>query len=250
MEQERWERWIHRQVFLPEEEDHPPSTALEPLTLLSFVLPTLMPTVGGWALDYTTKAASQAVMSSALSLAVQNRDLVSTMLSVPLRLFFSPAAPISRPAESILAKASAATAVLPNVSTALVLGVAGVSTLFFEYVGMKAMVHETRRSGVLQAEGAIQARYRKEPFYAHDNQRPWSGEVDPVRVVYNILVGVNSSLFYVAGGNSTDPSAEIMHWSQILLYWEILARLVHLYGWSPVGAASRLLFTKLLARKR
>jgi hypothetical protein len=250
-EQERWERWIHRRVFSPEE-DHPPSTGLEPLTLLSFVLPTVMPSLGSWALDYTTKAASQAVMSSALSLAVQNRDLVSSMLSVPLRLFFSPA-PISPPAQSILAKASAATAVLPRTSTALVLGVVGVSTLFFEYVGMHAMVHETQRSRVVQTGGlknALQTRYRQEPFYAQNNQPMWTGQVDAVRVVYNILVGVNSSLFYVAGGKSIDPTAEIMHWSQILLYWEILARLVHLYGWSPVGAASRLLFSRLLARRR
>ena len=138
----------------------------------------------------------------------------------------------------------------------IVLGVAAVATLIFEYSGMQAMRVETRRTpfvmGGLTARvrETIHERYRhKTQYYSNPNSKFSVTEIDPIRTVYNVLVGVNTILFTVVGGKSADPTAEIVHWTSILLYWEVLVRLVQLYGWSPVGAAVRLFFSRLVEKE-
>jgi hypothetical protein len=75
-------------------------------------------------------------------------------------------------------------------------------------------------------------------------------EYDPVRMIYNTLVGLNHALFYCLGGRSEDPSEEIVHWTKVLLYWEILARLLKQHGVGPMSLASNLFLSDLWGRRK
>jgi hypothetical protein len=135
----------------------------------------------------------------------------------------------------------------------LILGLSALSVLFFEYVGMEAMQNETKKGKILNnthtlagyCRQSIQTLYETGTAYYTSAQPEFSlAEISLQRTIYNVLVGVNTKLFSLVG-YSTDPTAEVFHWTAVWLYWEVLVRLVRLHGWSPVGAAVRMLFAKL-----
>jgi hypothetical protein len=64
--------------------------------------------------------------------------------------------------------------------------------------------------------------------------------VNPVRAVTNVLIGLLSKLPMV-NLKTQDPIDTFLVWAQMTGYWEVLARLVGLYGWAPVYVASRAL---------
>jgi hypothetical protein len=88
-----------------------------------------------------------------------------------------------------------------------------------------------------------------------DDTLSWKDYLNPrqynaVRIVYNTLVGINSTLFSIIGGQSTDPSHEIMHWAKVLLYWEVIARLLVLHGLGPVQLATHLFLHDIVAESK
>jgi hypothetical protein len=95
--------------------------------------------------------------------------------------------------------------------------------------------------------------YNANHYYQKQNgNASWTHYLDPrqynaVRIVYNTLVGINSTLFSIIGGESTDPSHEIVHWGKVLLYWEVLARLLVLHGLGPVQLATHLFLHDIVA---
>jgi hypothetical protein len=95
--------------------------------------------------------------------------------------------------------------------------------------------------------------YNSNHYYQkQDGNASWRHYLDPrqynaVRIVYNTLVGINSTLFSIIGGESTDPSHEIVHWGKVLLYWEVLARLLVLHGLGPVQLATHLFLHDIVA---
>ena len=112
------------------------------------------------------------------------------------------------------------------------------------------MVNETKRNKLILTSDdslSITTKLKKQIYKRYKNSSksyyddPQKGlfilkEMDPIRIVYNVLVGVNTVLFKV-------------HWTSIFIYLEILARLVNLHGWTPVRAANKIHFSKLLASK-
>jgi hypothetical protein len=100
----------------------------------------------------------------------------------------------------------------------------------------------------------IYSRYKRSSYY--DNNAQGASEManpfkyDPVRIVYNTLVGLNHALFFCVGGESDDPSHEILHWTKALFYWEILARLLRLHGLGPLQLASKMLLQDLWGKTK
>ncbi len=142
-------------------------------------------------------------------------------------------------------------------------------SLYFQYMGMTIMKEaNTNYQSITtfidpaDSDGAnptkvnssfkkyIFSRYKRSAYY-DANARGSAGEMvnplkyDPVRIVYNTLVGLNHALFFCVGGESDDPSHEILHWTKALFYWEILARLLRLHGLGPLQLASKMLLQDL-----
>ena len=268
--QAEWNHLIHSYIKQPpepvqEQDLHPSITGALPIALLQLALPALLPSVRdmGW---YTTKyIAQKALQSSIHSLSsTLPYTLISSMISVPVSLFTSHANKNNnvinhtRRSDSIILDASAnfhddnllLHKGIPLSTKNLLIGLGAVGTLFFEYMGTQAMVNETKRNKLIltsddslsittQLKKQIYQRYKNSSKSYYDD--PQKGlfilkEMDPVRIVYNVLVGVNTVLFKV-------------HWTSIFIYLEILARLVNLHGWTPVRAANKIHFSKLLASK-
>ena len=262
--QQTWEQWIHDRLSESDRPERVPITGFPLMPLAALAMPYVMPT----ALAVTAQT-SQAAAITALRYTLQHvgatSALGSSLLSLPTAWFASSLrskqrvdhailqANMGRPPQDWISQGS---------KHAVILGVAAASTLFFEFMGMYQMAEETKKSRILwdaqkdtwtgYLKNEVHKRYSDTPFYTGPaylkNLKP--NDVDPVRAVYNILVGINKTLFIFVRGESTDPTVEIIHWTSILFYWEILARLVNLYGWSPVGAASKLLFSRLWAEHK
>lgn len=147
------------------------------------------------------------------------------------------------------------------------LGILSVVVLYLEYLGMRHMKSELPRMQVQVAQGAtgtdpittrcrqmLHTRYRKSKYYTLTNPGIFKTlspqDIDPVRVVYNLLVGLNTAFFAALGGRSTDSTAEILHWGGLWFYWEVLAQLVHLYGLSPVTIAYKHIYPQLVKELR
>jgi hypothetical protein len=147
------------------------------------------------------------------------------------------------------------------------LGILSVVVLYLEYLGMRHMKSELPRMQVQVAQGTtgtdpittkcrqiLHGRYRKSTYYTVPNpgifQTIGPQDTDPVRVVYNLLVGLNTAFFAALGGRSTDSTAEILHWGGLWFYWEVLAQLVHLYGLSPVTIAYKHIYAQLVKELR
>jgi len=264
---EAWHAWIRRRLRVDPRTmvERPMTTGWVPFAIASY----LMPSVASIGWSVTKTAATQVLNASARSLFLQNQgSLVSAILSVPTHLFFSSPHPPSEKAKELLAIAThdsdlgSLLKTLTESRRSIALFLCAVTTLFLEYFGMTAMQTETRQNAhalpsqdslslTTQIKKTIHTRYQRSPYYQRKdaNRILDLKDVDAVRAAYNILVGVNQVLFAV-GGTSTDPSAEIVHWSAILLYWEVLSRLLHLYGWAPLSAASRLLLSNLTTAQK
>jgi hypothetical protein len=119
-----------------------------------------------------------------------------------------------------------------------------VLSLYFQFSGMNIMREVHAKSDPERLKGYINARYSDSQYY---NKKGTANPLkfDPVRIVYNTLVGLNHALFFCVGGESDDPAHEILHWTKALLYWEILARLLRVHGLGPLQLASRLLLQDL-----
>ena len=142
---------------------------------------------------------------------------------------------------------------------ALALGALG--TLYFEFTGMHQMTEELPRLSSLVAPATgtsntalidscksfVHRAYSNSPYYLDPKNISVmdTTDVSAVRIVYNILVGLNTTFFTLLRSSSLDPTAELIHWGGIWFYWEILAQLVHLYGFTPVSIAYRQLYAQL-----
>ena len=139
-------------------------------------------------------------------------------------------------------------------------------SLYFQYLGMTIMKEENAKYKDMTAiiddtnmdrnkgdaavnsrvKQIIHSKYNTASYYKKSSEGVIHGnlfnikEYDPVRIVYNTLVGLNHTLFVCMGGQSDDPTHEITHWTKVLLYWEILARLLNLHGLGPLKIASSL----------
>jgi hypothetical protein len=89
----------------------------------------------------------------------------------------------------------------------------------------------------------IASLYQSDKYYTDEEDSVfWTpSRYSPVRIIYNTLVGMNQALFYCMGGTSDDPSHEIAHWAKILLYWEVLSRLIKRHGLGPTHLATQLI---------
>lgn len=147
---------------------------------------------------------------------------------------------------------------------------------YFQYVGMNTMrVEKKKYTSILQRSNKneddilnqptpnsfvkkkIFEVYNKSTYYQNNSSEEYEFDkwMDPreylvVRGIYNTLVGLNSTLFYCLGGHSDDPTHEIVHWTKVLMYWEILARLIHRNGLGPMTMATNLLLSNLGKRKK
>ena len=75
-------------------------------------------------------------------------------------------------------------------------------------------------------------------------------EYSIVRVIFNTLVGLNSTLFLCLGGQSDDPTHEIVHWAKVLMYSQILTMLLRKHGLGPMTLATKLVLRKLWTMKK
>ena len=365
-DQNEWDEWIQTQIRNGLDETSSSirpchKTGLELVSLATaFVVPFVMPTIVQTATDYTKKAAVNALTHSIHQLLQPsqgteagnyNASIISSMIAIPTRLFFSSDVLGKGGGSSWFSSMMSSTGFLsrgesdnrkkiqlPSTTTtsaneldrfihqaqnfannqqknmgrgegfesihlnhfsgpstqAVLLGVGAVSTLLFEFIGMRVMQGETQRNEVLSSLRTKKSMARGSTGGNNDNNQPLLGggegligvckrilhqqyisntkyyktpgvgggsnhslignlspqEMNPIRIVYNILVGINYILFHGSGYESIDPTAEIVHWSSILFYWEVLARLVQLYGWGPVSLATKLLFSDLWSEQQ
>lgn len=149
-----------------------------------------------------------------------------------------------------------------------------VLSFFFQYMGMNIMKKTISQNkgltDLIEDEDdnrwanpnawykkKIASIYKQHSYYS-TNRNPieeanttWEiKDFNSIRILYNTLVGMNYSLFRCMGGESDDPSHEIIHWTKILLYWEILVRLVKLHGLGPVRIATQLVLHTLMDKGR
>jgi len=146
---------------------------------------------------------------------------------------------------------------------------ASVVSLYFQYIGMMSMKEDYPKytaidshvdgkklddkpsaSFIIKLKEDIYSKYKKSDFYYAPQDNKTSNlfdtkslnikEYNSVRLIYNTLVGLNHTLFFCLGGNSQDPIHEIIHWTKILVYWEILARLLKQNGLGPMQIASQM----------
>jgi hypothetical protein len=157
---------------------------------------------------------------------------------------------------------------LSKANVAILVLLTSMISLYFQYIGMNIMRKENelfqKITSNLHMDNSgdydfnswfkkkIMSFYETSDFYnSLEDQSVWSTDLfnvikyHPVRMAYNTLVGINYALFYCLQGRSDDPSREIIHWTKILLYWEILARLIKHNGFAPVHLATRLLLYNL-----
>ena len=256
----------------------------------AFVLPSLVPAVTGLAGHLTKQAATQALNYSIQELAKGNlgsqvsTSVLQSMLFLPTSLFSSMMSPNQQKIDRLIEQGRAYNSKsggskssddfkeilldqFDNKGRAIILGLGAVSVFFFEWMGMEVMKGETHKNDILLTsqdqgviglcKGMVQKQYTHKTDYYIKKAGEVEGEghfhlneMDPVRTVYNVLVGVNYILFWASGHHSSDPTAEIVHWTSILFYWEILVRLVRLHGWSPVAGASKLLLADLWSQQQ
>jgi hypothetical protein len=148
----------------------------------------------------------------------------------------------------------------------MMLLLASVSSLYFQFKGMSIMKEENAKYKGLSSniisdktntafEKYIFRKYDSASYYKERNESLLSQKTlemqqyDPVRIIYNILVGMNHTLFYCMGGRSDDPTHEIIHWTKVLFYWEILARLLNRHGVGPMNIASEIFLNFLWTKK-
>lgn len=211
----------------------------------------------------------------------QSTSLMNHMLAIPSRVFGSvssslpssmqyllatnpPAAPPQQlHAQAFQALQTATAAAMRGDDTAKywALGLSSMATLYLEYLGANQMAQELPRIKSLvasnqghpmtvvdQCKQLLSDRYSQAAYYTNPDTQSFFTlkETDPVRTVYNLLVGLNTGFFQLLQTQSLDPAAEVYHWGAIWFYWEVLAHLVHMYGLSPVQTAYKQLHAQLI----
>ena len=76
------------------------------------------------------------------------------------------------------------------------------------------------------------------PYYTtgfDPKKNRWEFDKDPNRIIENIMVGLVSMLGFEDSGNNAFKGLRLSF--RMFVLWELLVRLVHLYGWSPVYQA-------------
>ena len=238
-----------RAFLAPKSDDSPPLTGG---FFVPFLMSAVLPSVGPKLAASIARTVLQSTLHNMGSSGVPGMVL-DQLLNTPLYLLGLDRNPHAAARAQALIDASRARQNDPGLlqQNQIPLALGALTTLFVEYWGMQtmqanyqknALVPNSKTSLVGAAKSLVHQRYARKTLYysTPQDQEPefHPGEVDPVRVVYNILVGVNMALFKVGNGESTDPEAELLHWGAIWVYWEVLVRLIGQYGWSPVGAAS------------
>ena len=248
--QRHWEAWAHEAIVTAQAaekgEDRIAVTGI-PLMALLFPIPTLMHlATAGFAFSISQLPWAAGLVMSRM-IAAPMSILISGVVSPRAKTFV----------ERVVGSSSSSTPAIPT-SAVLVL-LASVASLFLEYVGRQAMKKETPKTQVAleptlnpltnMYKGWVHAQYTHRTAYYNEGAAfSLSEGGSPVRIVYNVLVGLNCSVFYMLGGKSADPSTELIHWGAILFYWEVLVHLLHLYGWGPVSSAVHMLLHRLLRR--
>jgi len=90
----------------------------------------------------------------------------------------------------------------------------------------------------------IQQLYIKSSFYS-ENKKDVSimsnlnNDCDPVRIIFNILLGatMQANAFIGLKSSREDSILLFTQWASIVMYWEIIAHLLHIHGWAPLYLA-------------
>lgn len=160
----------------------------------------------------------------------------------------------------------------------LMILVISIQLLYFQYVGMTTMKNQKKQYTSLLArvdsneddiivnsyktstdhvKRKIFDTYNKTTYYNNDESETYDinnwlnhNEYSIVRVICNTLVGLNSTLFRCLGGQSDDPTHEIVHWAKVLMYSQILAMLLNKHGLGPMTLATKLVLHELWTMKK
>lgn len=214
----------------------------------------ITPTIQNMAMNFALKELSQKIMNQALGSSIQG--VFSKIISMPfdyLRLKSTD----KRDDDSLDIKVDDYAKHGKEISTAngfftrisdsnqtIMILLASVLSLYFQYVGMMTMKQEQDKYNAIgshvdylkmqdKPSASFSLNLKK---FIHKNYE----KNNSVRLIYNTLVGLNHTLFFCLGGNSREPFDEITHWTKLLMYWEILARLLKQNGLGPMQMASQM----------
>ena len=91
--------------------------------------------------------------------------------------------------------------------------------------------------------------YRQDPYYTSQTDAAYwkfrPGLYTPVRIIANTMIGLFRETNFIA--KDKDPVNAFLVWAELTGYWEVLARLIGLYGWAPVYVASHWVVQIMLA---
>jgi predicted membrane protein len=264
-----WHSWARTQLRLPPSEASScvHTSAAAPLLYYAgtLLVPALMPSLSQVAGSVSKTAAEYVLRQSVERIASAQwgskaaTALVDQLLAMPMQAF-SASTP-SRAVTAFVQKQQHQPTVMPappKSGNALqwALALSTIGTLLLEYIGMFSMADNLPRlrhlnmaqpndpSLTAQCQRFLHKRYDTQAY--NSRQLLSLHDSDPVRTVYNLLVGLNTVFFKLTGSQSSDSTAELIHWGAIWFYWEVLAHLVHLYGLSPVTIAYRQVYAGLL----
>jgi len=251
--------------------------------LMPMVMPVIQKTTGNItkeATAYLLRQSISQITGSAWGSPASNM-LMNSMLSLPQRAFhhsstpsahmqhlFNPAQQ-SSPAQHQQAFQQLQQNDNNSSSQAWALALSSMVALYLEYNGAARMASELPRIKALVAatDGSSQSSlplvdqtkqlllnsYSATACYGNTELTGFftTPEVpNPVRMIFNVLVSLNTSFFTLLGKQSVDPVAEVYHWGAIWFYWEVLARLIRMYGLSPVHIAFSQLHAQLVKQKQ
>jgi hypothetical protein len=270
--EDEWRRWVLSHV------DTHKSVPVTGSILLSILGSFALPTIQRMALNYGLQQLSQGLTQMSMA-SVQH--FLSSIISLPFQMRN---ASVARPVdidtaifsnmlkgEKIISTGDFFAEINESKQIVMILLVT-VLSMYFQYKGMDIMNSENEKYQKITAmidedtdisdESWIRlnTKIKKYIFSKYNTSSSYNPAVqdggpmsikdyDPVRIVYNTLVGINHSLFYVMGGRSDDPVHEIVHWTKVLFYWEILARLLGRYGLGPMRIASELFLHDIWSKK-
>lgn len=289
MERNEWVEWVRSQATYSQSISACPKTGGMFLTLGSYLI---TPTIQNMAMNFALKRLSHGILSQAVASSIPS--VFSSLVSMPFdylglkgltkqnedRLLDLDMRNYAKYGKEISMTEGFFKRISESNQVMMIL-LASVLALYFQYKGMITMQEETSRYqsvgshiDVLQEQDmpstafsiwlkkSVFSKYREASFYENkigDDRAPSTlfdkstldrKQYDSVRLVYNTLVGLNHTLFYCLGGKSEDPVHEITHWTKILVYWEILARLLKQNGIGPMQIASQMFVHDLWSKKK
>ena len=271
-----WEIWVKSELYwdtndLEEEEKESRIPRTRGFFLLPLLSTLVLPTIQQITVSYAMRN-----LASLGTIYVKNT--LNNLISMPVNFVFktnttASNADIDSAIESHMNKGEKIQKDLfnhiTNSNRSLMLLFVSILSLYFQYLGMTIMKEENAKYKDITAliddadmdknksakgNASVNSRVKQIIHYKYNTatyyKTPAEGvihqnlfniqEYDPVRMVYNTLVGLNHTLFVCIGGQSDDPTHEITHWTKVLFYWEILARLLNQHGLGPLKLASSL----------